>query len=712
MTINLAQYYDRFDPADNFERHLFRAGNVLQAAELNEIQSSSFDRLQRATDILFKEGDVLTGAEVIVHPGTGVTQIGNGAIYLRGAVRGVGPASLTIPVIGTVWVGVYLQDTVVTELEEPKLRDPAISYRNFQEPGAARLQAILVWGYEGDGQNGDFYRVYKIEDGILIIANPPIPNVDAINQTVARYDRQSTGGFYVASGLLVTRLADEGGHQVFSIAEGVARVGGAEVVKQHASRLVFLPAPDTRSVLLEPHLVTSETGADLRLEVNHQPIHAINALAMVRVVTETMTHGAYSGAQDALTKTPVAQILAVVQDETTYTLTTDYKLTADKIDWSPGGMEPAPGSSYTVTYQYVDTDTAPVDPDETGLTVPGTILVAVGGNPVAEAALVNNSIVQATYQWSMPRYDLICVDDRGQIQTVRGVASPVYPRVPPVPRGLLGVAVVEQRWGARTRVINNGTRMVPMNELNAVSVRIDTLFALVAEERLALNLTQRDSTAKKGVFAEPFFDDDLRDQGLPQTAAIYSGEVTLGVVSTVHSQSLAVPATLDARVIIDTDETVGPEELVISQLWRTSSMKINPYDSFSPLPGVAVLMPAVDFWTDFQTNWLSPVSRQFDEEIWTNPATRDYWIQQCLNGTSPWESSCKSRLQDWIRIHTTVVSNEVSVYEADVEKVGTRYVDLQNLRQIEVRFELAGFGAGEILETVYFDGQSVAFTGV
>lgn len=709
MTINLAQYYDRFTATDNYERHLFRANNVLQAAELNELQSASFDRLQRATDILFQDGDVLAGAEIVIHPGTGVTQLGNGALYLRGAVRGVAPASLTIPVTGTVWIGIYLQDVIITELEDPDLRDPAISYRNFQEPGAARLQVTPVWGYEGDGQSGDFYRVYKVEDGILIIAQPPIPNVDAINQTVARYDRQSTGGYYVASGLLTTRLADEGGHQVFSIAEGIARVGGQEIVKQHASRLVFDPAPNTRSVLLEPHLVTGATGADLRIEVSHQPIQVINDVAMVRVVTETLTHGAYSGAQDALTKIPVVQILSVAQDETLYTATTDYRLTADKVDWSPDGLEPAPGSAYTVTYQYVDTDTAPTAPDESGFTVPGTITVAVGGNPAADAELVTGSIVQVSYQWSMPRYDLICVDDRGQILTVRGVAAPVYPRVPPVPQGLLGIAVIEQRWGTQTRVINNGTRMVPMHELNAVNGRIDTLFALVAEERLALNLTQRDSTAKKGVFADPFFDDDLRDQGLTQTAAIYSGELTLGVVSTVHSQSLTAPATLDARVIIESEVTVGPEELVISQPWRTSSMLVNPYDSFSPLPGVAALMPAVDFWTDFQTNWLSPVSRQFDEEIWTNPATRDYWIGRCLNGTSAWGNNCN--LQDWIRIHTTVVSNEV-INQAEVEKVGTRYVDLQNLRQIEVRFELAGFGAGEILETVYFDGQPVAFTGV
>ena len=709
MTITLAQYYDRFDPADQYERHLFRAGNVLQAAELNEVQSASFDRLQRATDVLFKEGDILSGAAIVVNKTTGVTQLGNGALYLRGAVRGVAPATLTVPVTGTIWVGVYLQEAIITELEDPDLRDPAVSFRNFQEPGAARLKITPRWGYEGDGQTGDFYRIYKIIAGELYTDPPPLPNIDAIKQTVARYDRQSTGGFYVANGLMVTRLADDSGRQIYSIADGVARVNGEEITKQHATRLIFDPEPDARTVLLEPHVVTTATGANLRIDVNHAPIQVINDVAMVRVVTETLTHAAYSGSLDALTKVPVVQLLEVKQGATTYTANSDYKLTTDKVDWTPGGAEPAPGSTYTVTYQYIDTATDPASPDETGFTVPGTITVAVGGNPAAQAKLVKDSIVQVNYQWAMPRYDLICLDDSGQVVTVKGVAAPYYPRVPGVPKGLLSIAVVEQRWGAATRVINNGTRMVPMNELNAVNGRIDTLFALMAEERLALNLTQKDSTAKKGVFADPFFDDDLRDQGLPQTAAIYTGVLTLGVVSTVHSQSLGGPATLDARVIIDTEVTVGPEEIVISQPWRTSSMKINPYDAFAPLPGVAALFPAVDFWTDFQTNWLSPVARQFDEEIWTNPETRDYWISRCLDGSSVFGQNCN--LQEWIRIHTTVVANEV-INQAEVEKVGTRYVDLQHLRPIEVRFELTGFGAGEVLQTVRFDGAVVAFTGV
>jgi hypothetical protein len=270
---------------------------------------------------------------------------------------------------------------------------------------------------------------------------------------------------------------------------------------------------------------------------------------------------------------------------------------------------------------------------------------------------------------------------------VQGPAAPQRPRTPAIPTGLLGIAVIEQRWGSATRVVNNGVRMVAMDELNLINRRIETLFALVAEERLALNLTQRDATAKKGVFSDPLLDDDLRDQGIPQTAAIFRGILTLGVQATIHPVSLDGNQTLDARVLTELDETVGPDEVLLQQALRTSAMRVNPYDSFAPLPGVAILRPAVDYWTDFQTNWLSPVTRQFDETIWLDP-----FFSNNAGG-----------------INTISVTETNS---ADVEKVGTRFVELQNLRPITVQFDLAGFGPGEILEDVRFDGVAVAFSGV
>lgn len=706
MTIQLPQYYNRFDASKNFECHLFQAGRVLQSAELNEIQSASMERLRGVSDALFQDGDVVSGADVIIDATTGACTCGAGAIYLRGAVRGVPPGELTIATTGRVTIGVYLKESIITELQDPTLRDPAISVRNYQEPGAARLRIEPAWGYADDGQTGDFYPIYQVENGLLLSKAPP-PQVDAIAVSIARYDLQSSGGYYISSGLNVTRMADEGGKQIYSMADGVARVAGQEIVRQHARRLIYDAVPDTREVLLEPHLVEANTGSNQRINVNHTPIHDILDHAVTRVVTETgITHGAFSGSLDALTHSPVVQILEVKQGETTYTKNADYKLTTDKVDWSPGGLEPAPGSTYSVTYQYIDTVTEPVSADVDGFTVPGTITVNVAGGLTANAQLVKDTLVQVSYTWSMPRFDLICLDSDGEIRTVKGVSSPVRPRVPSTPGGLLRVAVIDQQWTEDTRVINNGTKMVSMSDLNDINGRVDTLFALVAEERLALNLTQRDSTAKKGVFTDPFLDDDLRDQGLAQTAAIFDGELTLGIDSTAHEVALSDVATLDARVLVELDETVGPAELVINQSLRTGSMKINPYDAFSPLPGVARLTPAVDFWTEFDTEWLSPETRQFDELIWTRQCVRD---TANLSLVGRLMSRVFNRCRRWGR---PIIVGGSEISDVETEKVGTRYVDLQFLRQTVVRFDLSGFAPNEALQKVIFDGREVSFEEV
>ena len=94
MSANPLAIYDRFDPAKNYDRHLFRADKVLQSAELNEVQRAMHARLAGIAGILMKEGSIISGAGIIVNHDTGATTCESGAIYVAGAVRGVPPAAL------------------------------------------------------------------------------------------------------------------------------------------------------------------------------------------------------------------------------------------------------------------------------------------------------------------------------------------------------------------------------------------------------------------------------------------------------------------------------------------------------------------------------------------------------------------------------------------------------------------------------------------
>ena len=75
--------HNRFDPAKNVDSIAFRQDRVLQSAELNELQAGFAHRLRGLGDALFKNGDVLRGARIIVNPTTGDTVAEDGAICSR-----------------------------------------------------------------------------------------------------------------------------------------------------------------------------------------------------------------------------------------------------------------------------------------------------------------------------------------------------------------------------------------------------------------------------------------------------------------------------------------------------------------------------------------------------------------------------------------------------------------------------------------------------
>jgi len=120
-------YYDRTDPTKYYDKHLFRADYVLQGAELNEIQSEAFARIRGMGDALFKDGAVIKNAQIVIDPATGETQCEAGIIYLAGKLYGVPAATITLPITGTLQVGVYLVSSIIDETADTGLRDPAIT---------------------------------------------------------------------------------------------------------------------------------------------------------------------------------------------------------------------------------------------------------------------------------------------------------------------------------------------------------------------------------------------------------------------------------------------------------------------------------------------------------------------------------------------------------------------------------------------------------
>lgn len=635
-------YYNNFASAKNYDTILYRDGYTLQGAELNEAQSAAQHRLRGIADALFKDGDIIRDAQIIVDPTTGAVQAQSGAVYIAGAVRGVPAATFTIPVTGTVVVGVRLVERVVSELDDPSLYNPAIGSRGEGEPGAWRLRVDPSWGFSGDGVDGEFYPVYTVDDGLLRPKEAP-PTLDAFTQSLAKYDRDSTaGGSYVVSGFMLLQAPNVDNCQVYTVSAGRARVNGYGVEINADRRLTYPAVPDIRGIDTEVHVASGDSTQ--RVIVAHPPIARVTALRVTRRKIVTLVHGSYSGVADPLPDTAVVALVEVKQAATTYVQGTDYKKSGDKVDWSPAGAEPATGSTYTCTYDYI----CALDPgnlDENGFEVEGA---------------VKDSSILVSYEQALPRIDRLCLTQEGVFQWLTGVASELHPRAPVVPVSLLALGTVYQTWRKGQRdVVTDGVRVVPFSEITTINARIDYVVREVARQRLEADVFTRESGARVGLFVDPLLDDDMRDQGLDQTAAVVDGELVLPLDGRADLLPMDVPAPLALPY---------SPRVILSQLLRTGSMKVNPYMAFEPLPAQITLTPSVDFWTETVTRWASPVTRIFSVGSGNTSST------STSSGTQFASSSRKN---------------------------------IEHLRSFEIKFEAKGFGPGERLNTVTFDGIPV-----
>lgn len=665
-----AGYYDRSDPAKNYDEHLFRAGFVLQSSELNEIQKASSSRLKGVADALFKDGDIIRDCVCTVDDSTGDVACSDGAVYLRGAVRGVPSSTFTIAVTGTVVIGIYLVDTVVDENVDTSLKDPAVGMRNYQQAGAARLKVEPVWGYDGDGNTGDFFPMYVADNAVLRPKAPP-PTVDAVARAIARYDKDSTGGSYVISGMMVKALADSGSDQVYSVSDGSARVNGSGVEFSTSRRISFDPDIDLLFVDSEPHL--SSGTSSQRVDVSFTPIANVTSIHITKERTVTLTHGAYSGASDALPDTSVLQIMSVSQGATTYVETSDYLLTSNSVDWSPGGAEPSTGSSYNVTYRYI-ASVSPDSVDDTGLYVTGA---------------VTGTLILVSYNQKMPRFDRICMSDSGLLVWIKGVASNNNPLPPQIPSTMLGLCTIQQNWMGSRVVTNDSVRVVPMNDIAKLSSRIDYVLGLVAQQRLESNIHTRTTGIIKSIFTDPFIDDTLRNAGVSQNGAVFGGVLTLPIdLNGDYCDSRG------AGAISSLPFTGG---MLIEQTARTGSMKVNPYNAFSgeavPLvPASVVLDPSIDRWT------------VIDDVSASTRLMLNWWGRADLAGAdSQIRWGVGSQAVVWSNVSGALIS------------VGSRFSSvvspLEFIRVRSVDFTITGFIPGETLANMTFDGVAVTATG-
>ncbi|MCR6673228.1 DUF4815 domain-containing protein [Devosia ginsengisoli] len=451
-------------------------------------------------------------------------------------------------------------------------------------------------------------------------------------------------GHYIVSGNRVTALGPSGGKQHFSIEEGEANISGFKNVRFAALRIAETEDWDVAAVPGETH--TYSGGASQTITTDFAPIDEITSILLTKEKTVSVTRGVLSNGIDGLPDSSVIEIVEVTQGGTTYVESTDFVRTGNGVDWAPTGAEPLSGSSYQVKYRYRASVTADTFDDAT-ITVSGG---ATGGDIIL------------AYTYKLPRIDIIGLLPNGAPAYIYGVSAITNPVMPVPPADVLPLCEVHNNWTGLPAIVvdgeRTGVRMPTWAEVRRVFNLVEDQSRLIQLERLRSEVDRRDPTAKKNMFVDPFETDYYRDQGEAQTAAIGNRLMQLAIEPTFYDTDLTGPVTLD-----------WVEEVLVEQALKTGCEKINPYQNFIPMPGKLTLTPAADFWSERDTQWTSPATLEFQRGI------------------------------NWSGARVTE--------ETTVSKVGQRNDELPFLRQRSVAFTIAGFGVGEILDALTFDGLDV-----
>lgn len=387
----------------------------------------------------------------------------------------------------------------------------------------------------------------------------------AASKMLARYDNDSNGS-YVVKGLKTTYVSDSGNKHVFSVSAGLAHIRGIEVTLESTRRLELDTAIDLKEVLAEPQSFTSDGFYTLR----HGKIHSVQDVSGIKPISEDIIHGAYNTAPDILPHQPVVSVSAVTQGATTFIENTDWAREGDQIVWDLGGATPSPGSTYHVEYTYQSSITPTISDDETQIYVAGLAI----GTPF-----------YVDYQFYLLRQDRIVLTIDGAVSVLKGIPAEFTPKAPMVTEGLSLARVAIER-GSNPIVTIDYIRSLPVSELQYLFDRVNALDYNVSILSLQQNATDQDRTTdKRGLFVDPFYDDDLRDAFFDQKAFI-------------HLDNLLFGTTWSTELIYSGTRLMLPyvEQPFIQQLAWSEDSLIEPYAWATAPPATLNCSPRTYSW--------------------------------------------------------------------------------------------------------------------
>jgi len=637
-------YYDRYNRSTKKWKGLkFVPGRVVQLPELNEMQSVAHDNFKQISDVLFKDGSIVAGLQLIPDANNVNNRIVTaGQVYAYGYIIDAPQGTVTIANLSEEKIGIKLTETVVTENEDVEQNDPVEGAKNQGRPGAHRLTYVPTYTVNDD----DAFTLHILRFGELVTNNIP-PQFDELNKTLAIRTYDESGSYLVNGmnarvedstldyvlqfrstqlddlaltvGILREPLEDDVtlagrvvAESMLTVVEaGLAYVSGFRIEKPSPTRVLIPKSKTERFVNGEikslPAVHVAGTAVDLF--VSDLPVSRLGEVtASIRktfanVVRSNVTSGDFLptagpviGAPASVTYTDISSVVH------TYSLGTHYTFASNTITWiDPDNIDPnvtvPRGASYIVVLDYNATLTVGDDNTADVYLFDGpTGTVRLTGKIAGyNVQYTPNGFSSIDYYWYLNRSDLIYMDKDGKIDVILGQSdrNPVVKGVPSGAFGIAQVALVANQNAAATQVTDVKIRRLTMTDLNDLVKRLER--AEYNQAITNLNVTARLGVANninlKGIFTDAFSNVDKLDTNHADYIANKIGfNFTEGFITPGEDRTEAIPA---FTTVGSTGYKEGPRFLTsataggiydtsrMSQLDATSTVQINQYSAFS-----------------------------------------------------------------------------------------------------------------------------------
>lgn len=612
INFGVAPYHDRFDPTKNRTKVLYRPDRPLQQSELNEMQSIAEYSLRQLGDRMFSDGAMQTGMSFSVDAAAKTITVEDGLVYLAGKVRSFKRQTIAFTGTGTERVGVKLTQKIIDHNLDPNLLDQTQGVDSSLSEGADRLEETVSLTMNDDSAP----TLYEFVDGDLFI-DPDRPEFTMINELLAQRTFEESGSYQVDGFKMWAEKSAVDGKVDLIIDRGTAYVQGYRIHKPTSTRIRLNKSLAFKEVVQETHSYSTATRK------NKIGSSSVKEVKQVIARTQSPAGGVSvsKGAKDGRDGIP-SQYMSIDRNTTTiwttspeaiFTYGKDYTIVEDSgvqyVDWNTGlnGTEPAPGTSYRISFEYDRIMQVNVD-------FKVTSTAQATGSPGWDTHIDFNGMtglkpkdggtIRVSYEYYLARADVITLNSSGVFTVIEGQADRTSVASAPVHEDPLTLKIGNIFVYPNSDVAeatNNGVVRLRMEDIQKIKSRLENVEYNQAIQALEnSSIVTDDPLALRGVFADGFVDFSRMDGNLSSVALSFE-DASITLMTDVPADKMKAPQFLvnDSTAKMWGRIVTAPyvEKKEISQPLATEAMNVNPYAVYNKL-GVLKLTPSVDNWIE------------------------------------------------------------------------------------------------------------------